>query len=85
MFKRVKNKVVFRVTLAYFLCVFLPILLFLVVVFWRIGDMTNEKNLENVNNSLISFEQAIWKEVYDHDPAINNLVSSDSSKFVAFK
>lgn len=76
MFKRVKNKVVFRVTLAYFLCVFLPILLFLIVVFWRIGDMTNEKNLENVNNSLISFEQAVWKEIYDHDPAINSLISS---------
>ena len=59
------------------MCVFLPILLFLVVAFWRIGDMTAEKNLENINNSLISFEQAIWKEIYDHDPAIKSLVSSN--------
>lgn len=76
MFKRVKNKVVYRVTLAFFLCVFLPILIFIVVIFWRIGDMTNEQNLENINNSLITFEQAVWKEIYDYDPAINTLISS---------
>ncbi len=77
MFKRVKNKVVFRVTLAYFICVFLPIFLFFIIVFWRIGNMTDEKNFENINNSLISFEQAIWKEVYDYEPDINSLASSN--------
>jgi len=76
MFKKVKNRVVYRVTLAYILCVFLPIFLFLIVFFWRIGDMNTEKNIENINNSLISFEQALWKEVYDHDPSINTLTSS---------
>ena len=78
MFKRVKNRVVYRVTLAYIMCVFLPILLFLVIVFWRIGDMTAKKNIENINNSLISFEQAIWKEIYDYDPAISTLISSNA-------
>ncbi len=77
MFKKMRYKVIFRVTLAYFVCVFLPILIFLIIGFINMGRMTSEENLERINDSLISFEQALWKEVYDYDSTINSIATSE--------
>lgn len=76
MFKKLRSKIIFRITAAFVACVILPVLLFLSFAMLRVNGVSERKNLEIIDNALLSYEQSIWKTIYDYGAQIERVVLS---------
>lgn len=74
--KKMRTRIIFRVTAAFLLCIFLPILLFLIFGYMRIGDMIKEENLQGIHDSLLDFEQEFHRQIYHYDDVIDSIAKS---------
>ncbi len=77
MFKNLRSKIIFRVTVAFIACVILPVLLFLSFAYINVAESSQEKNLEMIDNALNSYEQSVWKSIYDYGAQIERVAQSD--------
>lgn len=80
MFRKItnlKSKLVFKITLFFIFCVFIPIL---AMVIYNFINIKNEKTLNDrnyVKDSIISFEQNFESELNRYDRIIESLVEND--------
>ncbi len=74
--KKMRSKIVFRVTAAFLLCVFFPIFLFLIFGYMRIDDIIKEENFQGIQNSLLIFEQEFHRQIYHYDDVIDSVAKS---------
>lgn len=75
--KELKKTTIFKITVVYFICVFLPISLFFCIGFFKIGQIIEEDNRTSVDSSLLSFEQSLWKQIYHYDGVISSIAKSE--------
>lgn len=75
-FKKMHSRIIFRVSTAFFLCVFLPILLFLWISFIRVGEIVKDDNAANVSDSLLQLEQDFRKQIYHYDDVVDQIEKS---------
>ena len=77
MFKNLRSKIIFRVTVVFIACVILPVVLFLSFAYFSVAESSQEKNLEMIDNALNSYEQSVWKSIYDYGAQIERVAQSD--------
>ena len=76
--KRIQSKIIFRITVAFFVGVFLPIFLFLIFGFMRINKMLDDDNYSTARDSLRTFEQSLYKQVSHYDGVIDSIAKSEN-------
>ena len=77
MFKNLRSKIIFRVTVLFIACVILPVVLFLSFAYFSVAESSQEKNLEMIDNALNSYEQSVCKSIYDYGAQIERVAQSD--------
>lgn len=79
-FRKMRSKIIFRVSAVFFLCVFLPIMLFLWIGFLRVDDIIKVDNATTVSKSLLQLEQDFKKQIYHYDDVIDEIAKSADIK-----